>query len=32
MPNIIEKAGDYVSSAKISLDVLSDKLSEFLAV
>jgi rubrerythrin len=30
--NIIEKAEDYVSSAKISHDVLRDKLSEFLAV
>lgn len=32
MANIIEKAEDYVSTAKIDEEVLSDKLSEFLAV
>jgi rubrerythrin len=32
MANIIEKAEDYVSSATISMEVLRDKLSEFLAV
>lgn len=32
MANIIEKAEDYISSTKISRDVLRDKLSEFLAV
>ncbi len=32
MANIVEKAEDYVSSAKISRKVLHDKLSEFLAV
>jgi rubrerythrin len=32
MANIIEKAEDYVGSAKISKKVLHDKLSEFLAV
>ena len=32
MANIIEKAEDYLSSAKISHEILRDKLSEFLAV
>jgi rubrerythrin len=32
MANIIEKAEDYVSSATISMEMLRDKLSEFLAV
>jgi rubrerythrin len=32
MANIIEKTEDYLSSARISHDVLRDKLSEFLAV
>lgn len=32
MANIIEKAEDYLSSAKISREMLRDKLSEFLAV
>jgi rubrerythrin len=32
MANIIEKAEDYVSSATISIEILHDKLSEFLAV
>jgi rubrerythrin len=32
MANIIEKAEDYMSSARISHEVLRDKLSEFLAV
>jgi rubrerythrin len=32
MANVIEKAGDYVSSATISMEMLHDKLSEFLAV
>jgi rubrerythrin len=32
MANIIEKAEDYVSSARISMEMLTDKLSEFLAV
>src|SRR5438552_2604566 len=32
MANMIEKAEDYVSSAKISRELLRDKLSEFLAV
>ncbi len=32
MANIIEKAEDYASSATISMEVLGDKLSEFLAV
>lgn len=32
MANILEKAEDYVSSARISHAVLRDKLSEFLAV
>ena len=32
MANIIEKAEDYMSSAKISREMLRDKLSEFLAV
>ena len=32
MANIIEKAEDYISSTKISRDVLREKLSEFLAV
>jgi len=32
MANILEKAEDYISSARISHDVLRDKLSEFLAV
>jgi rubrerythrin len=32
MANIIEKAGDLVSSSSISREVLHDRLSEFLAV
>jgi rubrerythrin len=32
MANIIEKAEGYVSSATISMEMLRDKLSEFLAV
>jgi hypothetical protein len=32
MANIIEKAEDYVSSTTISMEMLRDKLSEFLAV
>jgi hypothetical protein len=32
MANINKKAEDYMSSARISHDVLRDKLSEFLAV
>jgi rubrerythrin len=32
MANIIEKAEDYVSSSTISMEVLGDKLSEFLEV
>jgi rubrerythrin len=32
MANVIEKAGDYLSSKTISREMLRDKLSEFLAV
>jgi rubrerythrin len=32
MANIVEKAEDYISSAKIDVSVLRDQLSEFLAV
>ena len=32
MSNVIEKAGDYLTSARISHEMLRDKLSEFLAV
>lgn len=32
MANILEKAEDYVSSTTISMEMLRDKLSEFLAV
>ena len=32
MANVIEKVGDYLTSASVSREVLRDKLSEFLAV
>lgn len=32
MANIVEKAQDYINSARISHRILRDKLSEFLAV